>query len=517
MENTENVSYEYNSFKSHWHHLDADDFHLTISGLASEFSKRDIFRIIKDPIIHHTQAKRLANLVYAKNGIVTNAIDYMVALPKLDRMVVGKYKKNKDLMKAVLKTINDRSFIRDALFTEMNNGIYFYYIMVNRVERNNDKRLDDNYVESIFEVNDGEMNVTIITLPYEYTKIIGKRNGRYELAFNLEYFDQYQNIEERKRRLQKYPPEIQKAYTIRETSADGKNWVRLDNTKTLCNKIKCKDKEPWGRPLALAALEDILYRDQFLDTKRSILDDINNRVFYETFPEGKDKGTCALTAKQQLNQHETVKGAITNKNNRGGINFFSVAAGTKIDQLDVSTDIFDEKNESDLNNQIALDLGVCATLLGLIGGSNYSSQQSNLELILAKIYSWVFDIQEDLNYVINKSIIKNKSDFVEVSYFPTSLANSKDFFEKMKALYTDAGGSLRFLIASAGVDPDVYLKCLDSEIEEKLFDKYLPHQTSYTLSAKETASGRPATDDSTNVNTVKSKSNNSNNQPKPSV
>ena len=87
----------------------------------------------------------------------------------------------------------------------------------------------------------------------------------------------------------------------------------------------------------------------------------------------------------------------------------------------------------------------------------------------------------------------------------------------MKALYTDAGGSLKFLIASAGVDPDVYLKCLDTEIEEKLFDKYLPHQTSYTLSSKETANGRPATDDSTNANTVKSKSNNSNKQPKPSV
>lgn len=63
-------------------------------------------------------------------------------------------------------------------------------------------------------------------------------------------------------------------------------------------------------------------------------------------PEGKDKGSCALTKTQQQDQHDKVKSAVLNKNNRGGTSFFTVSAGTKIDALDVgTTDIFDEKTK----------------------------------------------------------------------------------------------------------------------------------------------------------------------------
>ena len=63
-------------------------------------------------------------------------------------------------------------------------------------------------------------------------------------------------------------------------------------------------------------------------------------------------------------QHNTVKQALTNKNNRGGISFMSLAAGTKLDTVDTSTDIFDEKNESNLSNDIACDLGGLIHLAG---------------------------------------------------------------------------------------------------------------------------------------------------------
>ena len=85
----------------------------------------------------------------------------------------------------------------------------------------------------------------------------------------------------------------------------------------------------------------------------------------------------------------------------------------------------------------------------------------------------------------------------------------------MKDLYTNAGGSLSFLIASAGIDVDVYLNTLDYEIEEGYFQKYLPHQTSYTTSGNDNNVGRPTTNNPTE-NTVKSRSNNGNNIPSPS-
>ena len=387
-------------------------------GVFDYFTKEQIDCILKDPISNHDLAIDLANFIYNKNGIVSNAIDYMCSLMCLDRVITNKSKKpnsktkaNKDLMRSTLNTINDKSFIRDALHTEMNNGTCFYYFETTQKIADNSKYMQDFEVENIMEINELGINATIITLPYKYTKIVGKRNGRYILAFNLDYFNNY-NGESLNKKLRKYPKEIREAYTNK--GANG-NWVVLDNDKTICKKIKCKDAEPWGRPLAIAALDDILYKDSFIDTKRKVLDEINNKVIYETFPEGKDKGSCALTKKQQEDQHNAVKQAVTNKNSRGGISFFSVAAGTKLDTIDVSTDIFDEKNESDLNNQISLDLGICSTLLGATStGGNYAVQQSNLEMITAQLYTWVFELQCELNHVINKNIIKDEKNRVEI-------------------------------------------------------------------------------------------------------
>lgn len=511
-----NNEYEFNSYVL-TNYLSESIFNC---GIFDYFTKEQIDSILKDPIANHKEAMLLANFIYNKNGIVANAIDYMDALMCLDRVITNKSKEpnertqtNKDLMRSTLNTIDDKTFIRDALHTEMNNGICFYYFETTQKVSDNTKYMTDYEVENIFEINELGINASIITLPYSYTKIVGKKNGRYVLAFNLRYFDDFTG-EKLERKLRKYPKEIEEAYNSKSHKGD---WVVLDNDKTICKKIKCKDSEPWGRPLAIAALDDILYKDSFVGTKRKVLDEINNKVIYETFPEGKDKGSCALTKTQQENQHNAVKQAVTNKNSRGGISFFSVAAGTKLDTINVSTDIFDEKNESDLNNQISLDLGICSTLLGATStGGNYAIQQSNLEMITAQLYTWVHDLQNELNHVINKNIIKDEKNRVEIYYFPTSFVNRNNFFDHMKSLYTEASGSLRFLIASAGVDPEAYLSVLDEEIEEGLFEKYLPHQSTYTYNGKDLG-GAPTVDNPTNENTVQSKSTNSNNQPKPST
>ncbi len=104
---------------------------------------------------------------------------------------------------------------------------------------------------------------------------------------------------------------------------------------------------------------------------------------------------------------------------------------------------------------------------------------------------------------------------MDIYYFPTSFVNRKEFFEMMKTLYSEASGSITFLIASTGDDPDIYMNVMDSEIEDGLFKKYLPHQTSYTISSKDNVGGRPKTDNPSE-NTLKSQNNNGNAIPSPS-
>lgn len=507
--------YEFNSFVS-----PMDISSLFSCGIYDYFSKEEIDSILRDPIGNHDAAIRLSNFVYTKNGIVSNSVDYMTALPCLDRILISKNKRNtktvqanKALMKSILEKIDDRQFIRNALFTDMLDGIAFFYFETKKKNYDKTKFMTDYDVENIVEINEVGINASIISLPWKYTKIVGKKNGRYVLAFNLRYFDDYTG-DKLERKLRKYPEEIVKAYNSRNTRTTGGDWVILDNDHTMCRKIKCKDSEPWGRSLIIAALADVLYKDYFTDTKRNVLDEINNKIIYQTFPEGKDKGSSSLTGKQQEQQHATVRQAVMNKNSRGGISFFSVAAGTKLDSIDVSTDIFDSKNESDLNDQISLDLGISSALIGAMTTGNYGASQSNLEMITAQLYVWVNEWQNELNYVINKNIIQNEKNRVEVYYFPTSFVNRKSFFDMMKGLY-DVGGSLSFLVASTGVDPDAYFSVLDEEIDTKIYEKYLPHLNSNTISKNDDIAGRPKTETPTE-NTIKSRDNGGNDIPSPS-
>lgn len=487
-------------------------------GLYDYFTKDEIDSVLQNPIANHETAIRLSEFVYGKNGIVSNSIDYMTALMTLDRIVTTKTltekaKKMRELMSSILEKVNDKQFIRDALFTDMLDGIAFYYFETTQKNSDKTKYLHDYQVENIMEINELGINASILSLPWQYCKIVGKKNGRYVIAFDLRYFSDYTG-EELERKLRKYPKEIVDGYNNQSRTGD---WLVLNSDRTMCCKIKCKNSESWGRSLIIAALSDVLYKDYFIDTKRNVLDEVNNKIIYETFPEGKDKGSCALTGKQQQAQHDTVKGAIMNKNNRSGTSFFSVAAGTKLDKIDVDVDIFDSKNEASLNDQIAQDLGICASLIGAMSTGTFAGGQQNLEMITSQIYTWVCEWSKELSYVINKNIIKDSKNQVDIYYFPTSFVNRKEFFEMMKTLYTNASGSLKFLIASTGVDPDIYLSVMDEEINEGFDKKYLPHQTSFTYTGDKSddQGGRPKTDNPSE-NTVKSQSNNGNDIPSPS-
>ena len=54
------------------------------------------------------------------------------------------------------------------------------------------------------------------------------------------------------------------------------------------------------------------------------------------------------------------------------------------------------------------------------------------------------------------------------------------------------------------MNPDIYFNVLDEEVENKIFDKYEPHKTSYTTSGNDSGEpGRPTNDDPTNPSTIK--------------
>lgn len=492
------------------------------SAVYNYFTKDEIESALRDPINNYDKAIRLSEFAYAKNGIVRNSIDYRNSMMTLDRVIIpkvgykneSKVQKNRELMLDILDKIDDRAFIRDALLTDDLDGIAFYYFETKSKPIDKTKYMSEYDIQRISEVNDFDINAAIITLPWQYTKIVGKKNNRYVLAFNLRYFDDCTD-DSLERKLRKYPQEIVEAYHKK----NRKDWVVLNNDNTMCVKVGCKDSEPWGRSTILSALSDILYKDYFTDVKRSVLDEVSNKIIYEVYPENKQGTGSTLNQTQQKDQHDKIKNAIMTKNSKGGVSFMSLAAGTKLDSINTSTDIFDEKNESNLNNDIATDLGVSASLIGAITTGTYAGGVHNIEMLTSQLYSWICKWKNELVYVINKNIIKDKKNPIDIYYFPTSFINRKTFFDMMSSLYTTMGGSKIMLVASSGVNPESYFSVLDYEKAMNYEDKYPPHLTSYVMSSKDNSDnkgGRPEDDTSINDNTIKSKISGSNNQPKPS-
>ena len=485
------------------------------------YSPEQLAALVRDPMGNNEMLREISLILYGTNGVYTNTVDYMTAMPTLDRVIVthgknsAKKKRNKELMESTLRLIKDKEIIRDALFRGMIEGVAFYYFETTSRPLSNRKTMTDYDVESITEINDLGINASIISLPVDYTKIVGIKNSSYVIAFNLDYFD-IATGESREKKLRKYPKEIRDAYANRKKGEnnDNGNWVILDNTKTIVHKIRSKREEKYGRPLVLAAINDILYGEYFTQTKRNVLDEINNRIIYQTFPEGKDKGTSALTKAQQENQHNSVKSAVMNKNNRGGISFFSVAAGTKITSIDSSnTDIFDSKYEADLNDKIALGMGIAGALLNGVGSGTYAAQTQNLELITAQLFQWIEQIAEELNKCIAENIINDRNNWVECRYLPITHVNKSNMVGYAKELYLQGKGSLSLWASTCGISPEVYFALLDQELEDDVENKYPTHQTSFTLSKN--TSGRPETDNPTE-STIASRANNGNDMPSPS-
>lgn len=490
------------------------------------YTTEQLANLVKDPISNNKILRELSLILYGTNGAYTNTVDYMTAMPTLDKVIVAhgnkvkKRKANKELAESTLRIIKDKEIVRDALWRGMIKGVAFYYFETTGKIASIQKMLSDWDISNIVEINELGINASIITLPTDYTEIVGIKNNSYVIAFNLDYITDGQG-ETPEKKLRKLPEEIRDAYHKKCKSGElsgSNNWVVLDNRKTIVHKIRSARSEKYGRPIVLSAISDILYDDYFTSTKRNILKEMNNKVIYQTLPEGANKGTCALTKQQQESQHNTVKNAVMNKNNRGGTSFFTVSSGTKLNSLDIgNTDIFDSKYESNLGDRIALDLGFAASALNGVGSGSYSGQQTNLELVTALLFQWVEQIISEINKCISENIIKDKKNWVECKYLPITHVNKSSMVGYMKDLYLFGSGSLTAWASACGLSADVFYALLDQELEDDIENKYPVHQTSYTMSSKivDDKGGRPKSNNPTE-NTMKSRANNGNALPSPS-
>lgn len=156
-------------------------------------------------------------------------------------------------------------------------------------------------------------------------------------------------------------------------------------------------------------------------------------------------------------------------------------------------------------------LGISAALLNGSANGNYATASLNFEMIAANIYSWIENFMNELNKCINANIIRDKKCVVSCCVMPVTYVNRDKFFNQMKTLYAECGGSLQAVVAASGWDVEAYLSLLNEEKDNDFDSIYPPHQSMYTQSNKV---GRPDVE-SDNPSTIQNKSNNANANPRP--
>mgnify|MGYP005798990515 CR=1 FL=1 len=482
---------------------------------------------MQNPMYYNRTLRKIAWWAYRSDGSVASIVNYARSLFTLDHVAVGRVRrKNKKrprnfaqnvaLLEKALRVIRYKELIRDMILKCCLDGTYFYYLETRPALPMTRKILSDMDVQMTYEINADEPSVSIIALPVDYCRIICRKNNSYVIAFNLSYFQQFTGAQLRNQ-LATMPGEIREAYQNSATCGVGE-WVVLDNQRTLVGKIRTGINQPWGEPLIISALNDVLYSDYFVSTKRNLLDELNNQIIYQTFPEGAQKGTSALTDKQQATQHETVKSAIMKRQNSGGVSFFSLPGGTKLERLEVDTSLFSDAAEGEVRDNVATDIGVAPSVLNGKANGNYATSTLNIELFSSYVYTWVEAFVTELNKALNACIICDTSCPVDIYIMPTTFANRDKFVGQMKELYTTGKGSLTFWVAATGVDSNAYISLMEHELNEDFENRFPVHKTSFTAPSESgDQGGRPEEDSPTASSTISTKANNGNEAPKPSV
>lgn len=462
----------------------------------SPYSADEVMRMARDPMHHIEQLREWANWAYYSNGVVGSAIDALGSLHSLDYIVVAKpkkagtkrtgYKSSSDRMNSVLRSMRYKEVIRNAIFHNANDGMYVGYMETRTAPTEKKIAMTDRDIDGITEINASGVNTVVISLPIEYVRIIGRRNNCYEVAFDLRYFSNF-NESDRQRKLQGFPRQIQEGWLAYDNGnfKEGEWWLRLDWRKTIVTKIKSSQNDIYGVPFAVAALDDIDYAKYFINTKRKVLDTVNNQIYYETFPEGKERGTSALSQKQQENQHNTVRQALTQRKNPNGVSFFSLAAGTKMDRLPVDISLLDEENENAIKEDVNKDLGFSAAALNGSSSGNYATATLNLEIIAGNVFTWIEDIVEELNKCLNYNVIRDGQYRIEFRVLPITFLNREKQVKHFSDLYARGKGSLLVWIAATGVNADDYLSLMDYELDEDFENKYPVHKTSFTVTGRD--------------------------------
>lgn len=444
----------------------------------------DLYEWQKNPIKYNKSLRDLSLYWYSQKGVLSEVYDLYKTLPTLDssnQINDSNYDSYEDDNKKISKYDSGvkKIQIREMLFETALMGTLMTYRRGTKVNP----------------------FIQILDPDYYYPARI--KNGRWEVDCDLSQFvdgtgqnktsrnrpNNFNNLKPEaihaKDELNSQPKEVQEAF---EAWRKGKgrnnnnNLYALDMKRTGVVKNKSRQRERYGRPVGIAAFEDLLHKDLLKLAERAVVDKvIETLLIVKLGEEGKEgyHPTEAQAKKVYTSIKNVLNGATKDKGNK----LVGLPYWANIEALKVDLGIFDNDKYAQIDQDILISLGVSG-ILNIGQGNNYSSGTINENIFYSKIFDILEQIEEEVYNVQYDQIVTKADTKFRKKFARTTTVDSNKKIEVYEKLI-DKGGAIKPLFDEIGSDFDAYIKQVDYEKTQLgINDKFKPFQTSFTMTDK---------------------------------
>ncbi|MGG0793832.1 hypothetical protein ABE137_07475 [Brevibacillus laterosporus] len=466
-------------------------------GILSEVSSEQLLIYLSDPDNYTTELNNLAHYYYITSGEVFQLFDLTKVLPTLNYKIEaddkGKnYEKNIKICNKSLRKVKHKQLTRDIISQIISTGTlagiwlgdkrnpYFYIF-------------DDLTIASpAYRVN-GDWVIQIDL------SAVGSLNDLQRIAF-------FENL---------YPHITQKMYEDYRTDS-SKRFVYLPQSRTVCLRTHTlKRNQAKGLNWSLPGLFDLQHKKKLKDLEKSIANKIISAVAVLTIGSEKNTEMSNLKLNRNIKRkiHSGVKAALEKKQTQG-VTVVSIPDFANLEFPEMKSDALDPKKFDSINNDVTSAYGTSPAVLNGTGG-NFASAKISLDVFYKKIAVLLEDIETEVYQKLFNIILPSSvSDDYYLVYDKEPPLTAKEKVDILMKLHSQEGFSLKAVIdLLSGIDFNDYVNQSIYEQEiMRLQEKIKPYASAYTATQLG-KSGRPENDEPTSENTIKSKTNNGNEQP----
>lgn len=424
-----------------------------------KYTKEQIFALLEQE--NDSKLRDASHYFYNISGEYRSLITYYANILTFDNLIIPSAKNKSNLSKDKFRDdfqkildYCDNSYIPEAsAFISaviMMDGIFYGYERIN-----------------------GE-TITLQQLPPSYCRSKYKINDNYAVEFNLKFFDQYRDTEQKINLFKLFPDEFFGLY-MDYKNGESIEWVQLNPEFARCHKISDKQIPPLS-PVFTELINLKEYKD--IDKSKNEMD--LYRLIVQKIPTDKDTGEPLLTLPEAQELHKNAKKMITQE----GLDVLTTPLPVEAINLQEKGQTLRDNLERATNS--VYNTSTTSRLLfnsGSDGGSIGLTHSIKVDEVLMKPLLGQFKKWYEKKF---KYLLGNTKNYRFEIMFPLiTIFNRKEMF----ALYKEAatlGYSKLLPLTALGIKQSTFMNLLDFENDYlKLHEKMIPLQTSYTQNGED--------------------------------